>query len=212
MHFLAFFLLLLPSMTALASRGLAAEVDPMARVAATQAVGQQAESVVAAVTSPSGISPSPGEGFVEPVTGMDFVWVPDGCYRMGDSLGGGDLDEKPVHEVCVDGFWLGRYEVTVEQWQFFVKELEKQRKAALMERETRVKGKAISELKMEGDTFWRGDGKNFWKCKDLGEPEFEQGPDHPLVCVSWKEGQAFIEWLNKKSGLRFRMPTGAEWE
>ena len=26
-------------------------------------------------------------------------------------------DEKPVHKVCVDGFWMGKYEVTQGQWQ-----------------------------------------------------------------------------------------------
>ncbi len=26
-------------------------------------------------------------------------------------------DERPVHEVCVDGFWMGKYEVTQGQWQ-----------------------------------------------------------------------------------------------
>ena len=31
---------------------------------------------------------------------------------MGDTFGDGDSDEKPVHEVCVDGFYMGKYEVT----------------------------------------------------------------------------------------------------
>lgn len=41
---------------------------------------------------------------------MEFVWVPQGCYQMGSY--NGDSDEKPVHEVCVDGFYLGKTEVT----------------------------------------------------------------------------------------------------
>lgn len=53
------------------------------------------------------------------VTGMEFVWVSGGCYEMGcgistDSCGS---NEKPAHEVCVDGFWMGRYEVTQGQWK-----------------------------------------------------------------------------------------------
>ena len=60
-----------------------------------------------------------GEIWVEPVTGMEFVWVPGGCYEMGCGSWTSDCieDEKPVHEVCVDGFWMGRYEVTQEQWK-----------------------------------------------------------------------------------------------
>jgi formylglycine-generating enzyme required for sulfatase activity/class 3 adenylate cyclase len=55
--------------------------------------------------------------WVEPTTGMEFVWVEGGCFQMGDTLGDGDTDEKPVHEVCVDSFGMSRYEVTQGQWQ-----------------------------------------------------------------------------------------------
>jgi len=50
-------------------------------------------------------------------TGMEFVLVKGGCYQMGDVFGDGDMDEKPVHEVCVSDFYLGKYEVTQGQWQ-----------------------------------------------------------------------------------------------
>ncbi len=36
---------------------------------------------------------------------------------MGDTFGDGDSDEKPVHEVCVGGFWMGKYEVTQAQYR-----------------------------------------------------------------------------------------------
>lgn len=69
----------------------------------------------------------------EPVTGMQFVAVPKGCFRMGaatplrpkddpiwEELGyRGHLaaDALPRHEVCVDRFWLARHEVRADQWQ-----------------------------------------------------------------------------------------------
>jgi formylglycine-generating enzyme required for sulfatase activity len=56
-----------------------------------------------------------GETFQDTVTGMAFAWVPGGCFQMGSNEGGSE--EKPVHEVCVDGFWMGKYEVTQGQWQ-----------------------------------------------------------------------------------------------
>jgi formylglycine-generating enzyme required for sulfatase activity len=68
-----------------------------------------------------GQKPEPGPGLPsvkswrDPTTGMEFVWVPGGCYQMGANSG--VSDEKPVHEVCVDGFWLGKYEVTQAEWQ-----------------------------------------------------------------------------------------------
>ena len=58
-------------------------------------------------------------GFVDPVTGMEFIWVPGGCFQMGCGSWAGNCssDEKPVHEVCVDGFLIGKFEVTQGQWR-----------------------------------------------------------------------------------------------
>jgi formylglycine-generating enzyme required for sulfatase activity len=36
---------------------------------------------------------------------------------MGGTFGDGEADEKPVHEVCVKDFYLGKYEVTQHQWE-----------------------------------------------------------------------------------------------
>ncbi|THB68799.1 MAG: formylglycine-generating enzyme family protein, partial [Desulfovibrio sp.] len=56
---------------------------------------------------------------VEPITGMEVVWVPGGCYEMGCGEWAGDCweNEEAVHEVCVDGFWIGKFEVTGGQWR-----------------------------------------------------------------------------------------------
>ncbi|UCF02910.1 MAG: formylglycine-generating enzyme family protein [Deltaproteobacteria bacterium] len=64
-------------------------------------------------------TPTAGQIWKEPVTGMEFVWVPGGCYEMGCGNWTSDCyrDEKPVHEVCVDGFWMGKTEVTQGQWK-----------------------------------------------------------------------------------------------
>ena len=57
----------------------------------------------------------PLEPHKDAVTGMGFVPVPAGCFQMGAAAG--SSDEQPVHEVCVDGFYIGRYEVTQAQWR-----------------------------------------------------------------------------------------------
>ena len=49
--------------------------------------------------------------------GIEMVSVKGGCFEMGDIFGDGEDDEKPVHEVCVDDFYIGKYEVTQAQWQ-----------------------------------------------------------------------------------------------
>jgi len=69
-------------------------------------------------------TPTAGEIWKEPLTGIEFVWVPGGCYEMGCGSWTNDCfsDEKPVHEVCVDGFWMGKTEVTQGHWKQVVGE------------------------------------------------------------------------------------------
>jgi formylglycine-generating enzyme required for sulfatase activity len=52
--------------------------------------------------------------------GMEFVLIPAGTFRMGSDV---LADEKPVHAVTVSkAFYLGRYEVTQEQWTALMEE------------------------------------------------------------------------------------------
>jgi len=74
----------------------------------------------------------PGYRIVDTRTGIEFVWVPAGRFRMGSSREGLERlwrrnewsetwlaytdDELPAEEVEVEGFWVARYEVTQEQY------------------------------------------------------------------------------------------------
>jgi formylglycine-generating enzyme required for sulfatase activity len=55
---------------------------------------------------------------------MKFVWIEGGCFQMGCVSGSDecDDDEFPVHEVCVDGFYMGKYEVTNAQYRQWKRE------------------------------------------------------------------------------------------
>ncbi|HTZ19104.1 MAG TPA: formylglycine-generating enzyme family protein [Dissulfurispiraceae bacterium] len=57
--------------------------------------------------------------YLEPSTGIEFVFIKSGCYKMGDSAGDGDPNERPVHEACVSDFYIGRYAVTNSQFRKF---------------------------------------------------------------------------------------------
>lgn len=58
--------------------------------------------------------PAAGTVWTEPKTGMEFAWMPSGCFEMG---GDEKKFEQPVHKVCVKGFWMGRTEVTQDQYR-----------------------------------------------------------------------------------------------
>jgi len=74
------------------------------------------------VTGPLATAGTTSDGvYKDPVTGMEFVLVKAGCYLMGEvTLKAADLEE-PVHEVCVDSYYMGKYEVTQGQWKSIMK-------------------------------------------------------------------------------------------
>ena len=46
----------------------------------------------------------------------EMVFVKGGCFEMGDTFSEGNDDEEPVHEVCLNDFYIGKYEVTQREW------------------------------------------------------------------------------------------------
>ena len=64
------------------------------------------------------VAPTPdSKTWTDPVSGMEFVFVPGGEFWMGSPDGEGFDAEHPRHQVRVNGFWMGKYEVTQAQWQ-----------------------------------------------------------------------------------------------
>lgn len=60
-----------------------------------------------------------GQSYTDASTGIEFVSIKGGCYRMGDSVGDGEYSERPVHDVCVSDFYIGKFEVTNGQYKKF---------------------------------------------------------------------------------------------
>ncbi len=53
---------------------------------------------------------------------------------------------------------------------------------------------------------WVHDPARNWRA-----PGYEQADDHPVVCVSWADAAAYADWMSRKSGARYRLPSEAEW-
>ncbi len=66
--------------------------------------------------------------WTESVTGMVFRRIPGGCFQMGCEPGSSecDGDEKLQHQVCVDGFWMGKNEVMNTQYRKFKRDHDSQ--------------------------------------------------------------------------------------
>jgi len=53
---------------------------------------------------------------IEEEQSVSMIFVKGGSFEMGDHFNEGDLDELPVHEVTLNSFWIGQYEVTQAEW------------------------------------------------------------------------------------------------
>jgi formylglycine-generating enzyme required for sulfatase activity len=75
-------------------------------------------SVPTILSQPPDPTPAPLKTWVDPVAAIEFVWIPPGCFEMGSPQNeeGRDPDEEPLHQVCLKGFWMGKYELTQGQW------------------------------------------------------------------------------------------------
>ncbi|KPA19311.1 serine/threonine protein kinase [Candidatus Magnetomorum sp. HK-1] len=144
--------------------------------------------------------------WTEPITGMEFVWVPKGCFMMGQTesekkelikeIGQKDYDsyykdELPQHEVCVDGFWMGKYEVTVEEYMIFAKN----------------NTQHMPEWLEPGSDYNIEEGTNDYYKKFVNEKKY------PVVGVSWNNAKEMSKWLSSQNKKRkIMLPTEAEWE
>ncbi|GAJ19053.1 unnamed protein product, partial [marine sediment metagenome] len=117
-----------------------------------------------------------------------MVYIPAGEFSMGSEEG--LFNEKPVHKVFLDDYWIGKFPVTVGQFRKFVEET-----GYVTDAE---KGKGSWQF-WEGEWVVRLDGN--WK-----NTYFQQGDDHPVVSVSWSDAIVYSHWLSKKIGLDFKLP------
>jgi len=119
-------------------------------------------------------------------THMEFMWIDGGSFLMGSPLEeqGRSADEVQHQVTLSSGFYLGKYEVTQEQW------------ASVMDTKP-----------------WLDASRSQLDDIIFSEMDVISQPNHPVVYVSWDDVQAFIDRLNQTVGKEiYRLPTEAEWE
>ena len=128
-----------------------------------------------------------------------MVFIQGGTLRIGNNIG--ESDEKPMHSVTLSDFNIGKYEVTLDQFKKFADE---------------TGYKTDADIDGGSDIWFKNKwvkraGVN-WKCDVEGNIRIQSEYNHPVIHVSWNDAVAYCDWLSKKSGRSYRLPTEAEWE
>ena len=125
---------------------------------------------------PNGTPPSPNS------VDANMALIPAGRFQMGSK--NGEFDEKPVHTVYVDAFYIDKYEVTNAQYKQFVDANPQWRKNRIPR------------------AYHNGSYLSDWNVNDYPVGKGE----HPVTYVSWYAAMAYAQWAGK------RLPTEGEWE
>ena len=140
-------------------------------------------------------SQAPGTAFRDCPECPEMIVLPGGSFTMGSpsSEAGRNPDEGPTRRVTIgDGLAVGIHEVTRAEFAAF----------------------ASATGFPEGNSCWtfeNGDGRDR-SGRSWRNPGYRQGDDDPVVCVSWEDARAYVEWLSRKTGERYRLLSEAEWE
>ena len=154
-----------------------------------------------------------------PEPAPDMVWIDGRTFRMGSD--DHYPEERPAHDVYVDGFWIDRYPVTNSRFAAFV-QATRHLTAAEIARDPRGHPDAAGELphafslvftKPAGFVDTRNHF-NWWHQVRGADWRHPQGPassldglqQHPVVHVTFDDAERFAAWEGKS------LPTEAEWE
>ena len=120
-----------------------------------------------------------------------MIPIPAGKFTMGSEQYNW---EKPVHQVELTEFQMGKYPVTNQEFRAFIVD----------------KGYDMKD-------YWTSEGWQWRQKENISEPRLWHdrkwnGPNFPVVAVSWFEAAAYARWLSIKTGKDYRLPTEAQWE
>ncbi len=130
---------------------------------------------------------------------ISMIAVNGGSYVQGSSAKdiGHQKDEGPAHKVAIDGFWIGEFEITWEQYNLFARrEIDAFKLAEGKSDEVVIKLDGVSSA-----------------TTPYVDMSFGMGKDgYPAINVTQYAASVFCQWLSATTGRFYRLPTEAEWE
>lgn len=144
------------------------------------------------------------KSYTEKIPNTDVVFemvpIPGGTFKMGSPAAeeGRKDDEGPQVEVKIEPFWMGKCEVTWNEYELWGLGLDKQRRVA-KEVQPNVWDKAADALAIP--------------TKPYSDMTFGMGKNgYPAICMTQFAAKMYCKWLSAKTGHYYRLPTEAEWE
>ena len=142
--------------------------------------------------------------YTDVISGVDITFemipIPAGKFKMGspDSEEGREETEGPVHEVEIEAFWMGKHEITWDEYDVWTYGMDIQRR------------KIVGDKPTENDKIADAITK---PTKPYADMTFTMGHDgFPAICMTQLAAKMYCVWLTKKTGHYYRLPTEAEWE
>ncbi|REJ85686.1 MAG: formylglycine-generating enzyme family protein [Planctomycetota bacterium] len=131
---------------------------------------------------------------------FDMVPIPGGEFMMGspESEEGRAEDEGPQFRVKVEPFWMGKHEVTWDEYDVWRLSLDIQRR--------KLANRDADEVDKFADAITRA-------TKEYQPMDFGMGHDgFPAISMTQLAAKQYCEWLSAKTGHYYRLPSEAEWE
>jgi formylglycine-generating enzyme required for sulfatase activity len=132
--------------------------------------------------------------------GFDLLPIPAGKFLLGSPESEDDRksDEGPQVQVQIEPFWMGKFEVTWDEYQIFQFKLDQQQ---------RDKG----SVKPGPNDPWADAVSR--PTPPYVPMDFNMGiHGYPAICMTQFAAKQYCKWLSQKTGRFYRLPTEAEWE
>ncbi len=144
---------------------------------------------------------APGAMFQDCADCPQMVVLPPGRFTMGFEGGEEGRPEGPRREITLSQpFALARFEITHAQYAAFV---------AATGHDSGPGCYGPLQARAAGEWTWYPAAT--WRDPSGGTGQRPRA-EEPVVCVSWRDAQAYVAWLSQRTGRRYRLPTEAEWE